>query len=70
MLGIRFKTKKELKSMIGKDIGLHVIETSIFGAEYTGNNQGECVCVSLDPNTTRDMFAQIWVTGGILTKVK
>jgi hypothetical protein len=69
MLGIRFKTKKELKTMVGKDISGHIIETSMFGAEYNGNNKGTAVCVSLDPSRVRNSFAQIWVTDNILTKV-
>jgi hypothetical protein len=69
MLGIRFKTKKELKAMKGKDISEFIIETSMFGREYDGNNQGSPVCVSLDPHTVRNVFAQIWVTDNILTKV-
>jgi hypothetical protein len=70
MLCIRFKTKKELKGMIGSDISPYIIETSMFGAEYDGDNQGECVCVSLTPETVRNTFAQIWVKDGILTKIK
>jgi hypothetical protein len=69
MLGIRFKTKKELIAMKGKDISGYIIETSMFGTEYDGNNQGTAVCVSLDPYTVRNAFAQIWVTDNILTKI-
>jgi hypothetical protein len=69
MLGIRFKTKKELKTMVGKDISSYVIETSLFGKEFDGNNQGTAVCVSLDPYNCRNVFAQIWVKNNILTKV-
>ena len=69
MLGIRFKTKKELKKMIGKNISGSIIETSIFGKEYNGGNQGTAVCVSLDPSRVRNSFAQIWVSNHILTKV-
>jgi len=69
MLGIRFKTKKELKTMVGKDISSYIIETSMFGAEYNGNNKGTAVCVSLDPSRVRNSFAQIWVDNNILTKV-
>jgi len=69
MLGIRFRTKKELKLMVGNDISGHIIETSFFGAEYNGNNQGIAVCVSLNPHIVRNIFAQIWVKDDILTKV-
>jgi hypothetical protein len=69
MLGIRFKTKKELKTKVGQDISGFIIETSLFGAEFDGNNQGTCVCVSLDPYTVRNSFAQIWCKDNILTKV-
>jgi hypothetical protein len=69
MLGIRFETKKELKAKVGEDISGFIIETSLFGSEYDGNNQGSAVCVSLDPYMVRNVFAQIWVTDNILTKV-
>jgi hypothetical protein len=69
MLGVRFKTKKELKGMVGSNIKPHIIETSLFGEEYDGENQGTCVCVSLDPYNVRNAFAQIWVRDNILTKV-
>jgi hypothetical protein len=69
MLGVRFKTKKELKLMVGKDISGHIIETSMFGNEYDGNNRGSGVCVSLDPHRVRNTFAQIWVENNILIRV-
>ena len=69
MLGIAFKTKKELKAKIGQDISSYIIETSVFGLEYNPNVQGVAVCVSLDPTRVRNSFAQIWVKDNILTKV-
>ncbi len=69
MLAIGFKTKKELKQSIGKDISGDIIETSFFGAEYKPNLQGTAVVVSLQPSIIRKSFAQIWVTDNILTKV-
>ncbi len=69
MLGIAFKTKKELKSAVNTDISGRIIETSMFGSEYDPNLSGAAVVVSMDPTRTRNTFAQIWVKDNILIKV-
>ncbi len=69
MLGIRFKTKKELREKICQNITDYIIETSFFGLQYHPNIKAECVCVSLDPSRVRNVFAQITCKDNILIKV-
>lgn len=67
MMGIRFKTKKDAKAAV--PFGLEkVIETSIFGDEYKDGKHA--VCVSLDPYTVRNAFAEITVKDGLVINVK
>ena len=67
MMGIGgFKTKKALKGHVGQDVEGHLIETSMFGAEYKGN--GTYAVVGPDPYV-RKWFAQITIEDGKLTKV-
>lgn len=68
MMGLRFKTKKEAKAAVPFPASRYVIETSIFGAELRENGTF-AVCVSLDPYTIRNAFAQITVKDGIVVKV-
>ncbi|MAH49654.1 hypothetical protein CMI37_27775 [Candidatus Pacearchaeota archaeon] len=69
MLAIGFDTKKELKLAVGTNIQDRIIETSIFGAEYSKDMIGSAVVVSRQPDKIRKSFAQIWVKDHILTKV-
>ena len=65
MLGANYKTKKELKSQIGKP--LDYIETSIFGNEYKEN--GSFCVVGPSPNL-RKWFAQVTIVNGLIKTVK
>lgn len=67
MMGLLFKTKKEAKAAVpfGQE---KILETSFFGAEYKDGKHA--VCVSLDPYTVRNAFAQITVKDGIVVKVE
>jgi hypothetical protein len=70
MMGLRFKTKKAAKEALAAKGTLgpeNIIETSFFGAEYKDGTHA--VCVSLDPYTIRNSFAQIEVVDGRIVKV-
>ena len=67
MLGaIGYKTKKELKESIGKQ--LRYEETSLFGSEFKENDWNTMV----GPNayTARNWYANILCKDGIIEKVK
>jgi hypothetical protein len=62
MMHAHYKTKKELKSQVGKQ--LNYSETSMFGNEYSPNGT---FCVT---NVKRSWFAQVTVQNDIIVKVK
>lgn len=71
MMGLLFKTKKAAKEALAAKGSLgpeNILETSLFGAEYTDGEHG--VCVSLDPYTVRNSFATITVVGGRIVRIK
>jgi len=68
MMGLRFKTKKEAKAAVPFRASDYIIETSFFGPKLRPNGKF-AVCVSLDPYTIRNAFAEITVENGIVTKV-
>lgn len=71
MMGLRFKTKKAAQEALAAKGTLgpeNIIETSLFGTEYKDGTHA--VCVSLDPYTVRNSFAQITVVNGRIVKVK
>jgi hypothetical protein len=66
MLGIEgFDTKKQLKEAVGTVP--HFIETSFFGAEYTGD--GRYAVVGPHP-TVRNWFAELTIVDGLIAGVK
>lgn len=66
MIGISIATKKALKAYLGQDISHLIIETSMFGTEYSKNvDKLPYVCPS---PYDRKAFGQITVVDGILTK--
>jgi len=66
MMGIYgFKTKKALKEAIGSEP--EFIETSMFGAEYTGD--GSYCVVGPDPYKARNWFATVDIKDGKIAKV-
>lgn len=65
MLGATYKTKKELKSSVGKP--LRYIETSVFGAEYRDN--GKLTVVGPDPYRNRKWYATVTMKDGLIEKV-
>ena len=64
MLGATYKTKKELKSNIGKE--LDFIETSMFGAEYLETGT---FCVVGPSPTQRKWYASVTMKDGLIAKV-
>jgi len=71
MMGLKFKTKKAAKEALAERGTLgpeDIIETSFFGQEYKDGTHA--VCVSLDPHTVRNSFAEITVAGGRIVGVK
>jgi hypothetical protein len=63
-----YKTKKELQNSIGKP--LHYQETSLFGAEYTGNGK---FVIANRPHITgigREFFAEVTMKDNLILKVK
>lgn len=67
MLGITgMKYKKDLKALVGQDISLNIVETSIFGLEYKETGK---FAVAHDPYGKRDWFAELTVEDNILVKV-
>ena len=70
MLGIRFPTKKALKSSVGKDARFldYAIETSLFGPEIK-DGPATYTVVGPDP-WKRSYYANVTVdAGGVITKV-
>ena len=65
MMGAPYKSKKELKSQIGKE--LRVIETSLFGPEYKDN--GKFCVVGPDPYNSRKWYAEVTMANGKIAKV-
>ena len=65
MMGANYKTKKELKSQIGKP--LDYVETSMFGNEYSPN--GTFTVVGPSPNV-RKWFARVTIVNDLITKVE
>src|SRR5690606_4635328 len=66
MLGVNgYKTKKDLKSAIGKELNFY--ETSLFCAEYTPN--GKVTVVGPCAYTKRPWYAQVTLENGIIKKV-
>ena len=72
MMILNYESKKQMKECIGEP--LRYTETSWFGNEYvsTGN-----FCGSNRPNdpegrgtSKREFFAEVWMEGGALAKVK
>jgi len=66
MMGASYKTKKELKSSIGKE--LRYIETSFFGPEYKEN--GTFCVVGPNPYNNRKWYAEVTMRDGFISKVK
>lgn len=71
MMGLLFKSKVAAKAALAERGTLgpeDIIETSFFGTEYRDGTHA--VCVSLDPYTVRNSFAQITVKDGRIVKIK
>ena len=63
-----YKTKKELKSKVGK--ALKYMETSMFGPEYKPNGS---IVVANRPHITgigREFFAEVTMENGLIKSVK
>ncbi len=63
-----YKTKKELKSQVGK--ALKYMETSMFGPEYKPNGS---IVVANRPHITgigREFFAEVTMENGLIKSVK
>ncbi len=67
MIAFAYKTKKELKSHIGKE--LDYIETSFFGPEYRADGWLTGV-VSKQPDKVRNSFARVLMQDGKIRKVE
>jgi hypothetical protein len=65
MMAANYKTKKELKQSIGKELKYE--ETSLFGPEYRANGT---FCVVGPSPTERRWFAEITMKNGLIEKVK
>ncbi len=65
MLGVNYKTKKALKSLVGQ--GIQVVETSMFGLEY--KSTGKFCVVGPCPYTNRKYFATVTMQDDIIKKV-
>lgn len=65
MMGALYKTKKDLKAAIGKELMYQ--ETSVFGAEYTPN--GKFCVVGPSPHE-RKWYAEVTMKDGKIEKVK
>lgn len=66
MLGALYKSKKELKSQIGKR--LNYIETSLFGKEYKPT--GTFNVVGPDPYSNRSWFAAVTMKDDLIVSVE
>lgn len=65
MMGANYKTKKDLKSQIGKR--LSYTETSMFGEEFKENGS---FCVVGPSPYVRKWYAQVTMENGIIKAVK
>jgi hypothetical protein len=65
MIGLSYKTKKELKENIGKR--LKYVETSLFGDEFKEN--GSLTGVGPSPYE-RKWYATVTIKDGLIEKVK
>ncbi len=71
MMGLQFKSKFAAKAALAENGTLgpeNIIETSFFGTEYKDGTHA--VCVSLDPHTVRNSFAEITVSAGRIVRIK
>lgn len=71
MMGLTFKSKKAAKEALAERGYLDqrdIIETSFFGPEYKDGTTA--VCVSLDPYTVRNSFAEITIKDGRIVAIK
>lgn len=68
MIIFPYKSKKELKEMVGTRLAF--IETSMFGSEYTPNGTMTGANRPHITNMGREFFAQVTVKDGIITKVE
>ncbi len=68
MLLIHYKSKKELKSHIGKK--LNYTETSIFGPEYMSNGIIYAARRKHVEGFGHDFFAEITIENNLIKKVK
>ena len=64
MIGLDYKTKKELKASIGQELAY--IETSMFGDEYVSN--GKVTGVGPSPDN-RKWYATVTIENDKITKV-
>ena len=64
MMGATYKTKKELKTQVGKP--LRYVETSIFGEEYTPNGR---FCVVGPSPYVRKWYAEVTMKDDLIMKV-
>lgn len=71
MMGLTFKSKKAAKEALAARGTLgreDIIETSMLGSEYKDGKTA--VCVSLDPYTVRNSFAEITIQDGRIVTIK
>ena len=64
MMGANYKTKKELKTQVGRR--LDYIETSFFGPEY---KETGTFCVVGPSPTVRKWYASVTMVNGLIAKV-
>jgi hypothetical protein len=64
MMAASYKTKKDLKSAIGKE--LRYVETSMFGEEYRANGT---FCVVGPSAYDRKWYASVTMKDGVVAKV-
>jgi len=64
MMGASYKTKKELKTQVGKP--LRFVETSIFGKEYQEDGK---FCVVGPSPWKRKWYAEVVMEKGLIAKV-
>lgn len=65
MMGATYKTKKELKENIGKELRFQ--ETSMFGSEY--KSDGSFCVVGPDAYTNRKWYATVTMENDLIKKV-
>lgn len=71
MMGLLFKNKKAAKAALLEQGSLGpevVVETSMFGPEFVDGKHA--VCVSLDPYTVRNYFAEVTIERGRIVSIK